>query len=147
MEFSCTLRRMKGPTAEQIRSYFMTLESPNRANAHFIVDDTEVLEIVPVTNVAWGAGYTANGKFLQIEMCEFDDPDRFHRVYLTTIELINVLAKSYGWILKDHDTLWSHNETSLEWHETTHVDPVPYLEKHGHTWEGFVQDAIEGRRT
>lgn len=34
----------------------------------------------------------------------------------------------------------SHAQVSAKWHETTHSDPVEYLESHGKTWANLVAD-------
>jgi len=107
-----------------------------QSSVHYIIDDQMIIRLIPETEQAWHAGKTANSKFLSVELCEYDD-DRFDIVWNKAIWFIADVCKRYGW---DTEPVWSHRGVSGLWHETTHIDPIPYFTKHGKTWEGFLSE-------
>ncbi len=117
------------------------------ASAHAAVDWTEFRVLLPMLTdpeIGWHAGLIANHRFLGIEMCEpTASPlggDQFKAVYANAIEGFAVVLKHYGWTAEDHVFVWSHHETSDEWHETNHVDPDPFFARFGTTWGQFLAD-------
>lgn len=106
------------------------------ASAHYFIDDQMILRLIPENEVAWHAGETANYRFLSVELCEFDD-NRFDIVWQKAIWFVADVCKRYGW--NTNDNVWSHRGISQMWRETDHQDPIPYFQRHGKTWEEFLQ--------
>jgi N-acetylmuramoyl-L-alanine amidase len=123
-------------TARNVRDYFNG-PPPRSASAHFAVDWVESIIMIPVNEMAWGAGPTANHRYLHIELCETRDAFKFHDSFLAWIALARELFTLFGWPV-DPQHLWSHKMISDTFHESTHVDPIPYLVSHNHTWDDVV---------
>ncbi len=147
-----------GATAREVRAYFegqalrfaalqpgsafgedmLAFASGADASAHAVVDWAEAIVLVPLDEVAWHAGHTANGLFLGMELCETHDPAQFHDSFLRWIDGARELFALYGWPVVDGQTLRSHKQVSAQWHETDHTDPIDYLAAHGHSWADVV---------
>lgn len=105
------------------------------ASAHYFIDDQMILRLISENECAWHAGQTANSRFLSVELCEFDD-SRFDIVWQKAIWFVADVCKRYGW---NTDPVWSHRGVSQMWHETDHIDPIPYFKRHNKTWDEFLQ--------
>jgi len=111
------------------------------ANAHAFVDYDSITQNVETRNQAWGAGPTANSKYLMIELCEFDDPEKFRQTWLRAVWLTAYwLRNVVGTNAVDGNTVPAHADTSKWWHETDHTDPIAYFAKHGKTMDDFRHD-------
>lgn len=124
-----------GATAENEYSFFNSAD--RNASAHGFVDWNGYIQTVPYDEVAWHAGYTANHKYIGIEMCHATNKADFEKVWNNTLEIFAELMKKYGFSVKDITT---HNEVSLKWGETDHTDPTGYFKKFGKTFEDFKRD-------
>ena len=89
--------------------------------------------------VAWHAGYTANHRFLSIEMCEpkSGNQAQFNKVYWDTVDLAANICKRHGW---STNQIYSHRYCSWTWKQTDHEDPYAYLQKFGKSWDGLMRD-------
>ena len=129
-----------GATAQQIRDYF---NSHNGASSHFVVDWTEALWDPGHAEVAWGAGVTANERFLHLEACEPTNGPagfgQFHACYTRWIAAAADVLEAYKWPCDDAH-VWSHARVSSVWRETDHRDPLPWLARWGKTWDDVLQD-------
>jgi len=129
-----------GATAQNEFNYF---NSQHRAaSAHYFVDWTEIIRAIPENEVAWHAGYTANHRFLSVEMSEprEHEPQKFQEVWKRTLWLVAEACVRYGWTTSN---VLSHRDISLTYRETKHTDPVDYLKAYGYTWEDMIM-ALEG---
>ncbi|QCX32440.1 amidase [Caloramator sp. E03] len=103
----------KGANAKANRDYFNTTKTV--ASAHYIVDDSKIIQCIPDGEVAWHVGaskYTATGEKIRekpyspnyfligIEMCVNSDGD-FKKTYQNTVELAAYLLKKYNLTLND----------------------------------------------
>lgn len=132
-----------GAPAANVVAYFKQLQSPNRANAHIVVDWTEAVACVPWepgrAEVAWHAGPAANSRFLGMELCESKDRTQALAAYRNWVQMAATILRAYGWPA-DEQHVWTHHRVSLTWHETDHVDPDPYLQSLGITWDQVLND-------
>lgn len=124
-----------GATAENEYKFFNS--GDRNASAHGFVDWDGFIQTVPYDEVAWHAGYTANHKYIGIEMCHAVSKADFEKVWNNTITVFAELMKKYGFSVSDITT---HNEVSLRWHETDHTDPTGYFKKFGKTFDDFKND-------
>lgn len=87
--------------------------------------------------MAWHAGYTANQRFLSVEMCEpyGNDPAKFEEVWKRTVWLVADACIRYGWT---KESLWSHRRVSGSYGDTDHTDPIDYLNRYGRTWDDLL---------
>lgn len=124
-----------GATDEAEQKYFDTHNV--KASVHAFVDYNSITQTLPWLEKCWGAGGTANSRFIQVELCHFDGK-QFYDVWSRAVWL-------FAWVfinvLKVHtvtkDNLMSHQEVSLKWHETDHTDPYGFFADNGKTIDQF----------
>ncbi|HCD07770.1 MAG TPA: N-acetylmuramoyl-L-alanine amidase [Lactobacillus sp.] len=126
-----------GATAQNEATYFNREWSNIYTYVHAFVDDTEILNIKNTDYTVWGAGPTANAKYVQVELCEVSSTDAFARsvanqAYYTASKLVQ-----YNLPFTPGITVLSHNDVSKKWGETTHTDPVGYFAKWGYSMDQF----------
>lgn len=116
--------------------------SGNRhADVHGFIDYDSITQTAPWNERVNGAGPSANSRFIQIELCHFDDPSKFQEiwdrgVWLFAWVFVNILKMAT--VTKDN--LMGHNEISEKWHETNHTDPYGFFADHGKTVDDFRAD-------
>lgn len=108
-----------------------------RASVHAFVDRDSITQTLEWARLCWGAGATANSRFIQVELCHFDGED-FMEVWKRGVWLfawlhINVI----GITTITKDNLMGHNEVSAKWHETDHTDPYGFFADNGKTVDDF----------
>ncbi|NLI13928.1 peptidoglycan recognition protein family protein [Pelotomaculum propionicicum] len=130
-----------GATSNNESAYFHN--AYREASAHFFVDYSAIVQIIPEDEVAWHAGPTANRRFLSVELCHFTDPEKFQEVWKRGVWLASMLCRKYQWEPSNMNQLNSHAWVSEQWGETDHTDPVGYFQMHGRTWEDFVNDVAK----
>lgn len=124
-----------GATAENEYSYFNSEE--RGASAHGFVDWKEYIQTIPYDEVAWHAGYTANHKFIGIELCHAKTKAEFDKVWENAIEIVCEIINLCGLSVNEITT---HDEVSKMWKETDHTDPTGYFAKYGKTFDDFKED-------
>lgn len=124
------------------------------AFVHFFVDPTTIVNVAPIQFLAWGAGHTANQRFVHVELCQVspNDPNgraKFEASYSRWVwTLAWVLFQRRLGVVPAHPTgnrdgagtLWSHLNVSQIFKETDHTDPIEYLNVWGVTWDQVVRD-------
>ena len=126
-----------GATAQNEFLYFNG--GDRGASAHGFVDWNGYIQTIPYDEVAWHAGYTANHKYIGIEMCHATNKADFDKVWDNTVEIVVDLINKCGFSINE---LTTHNAVSLRWGETDHTDPIGYFKKFGKTFEDFKNDVI-----
>ncbi len=132
-----------GATAEDEAAYFLREWSKMGAYVHAFVDHTGVIQIHPTNRGVWGAGPVANGRFIQIELCQETTAYNFALSLNNDAYYIASLLKQYGLKpnLAEHDgegTIWSHNAISNFYPESSnHSDPTGYFNKWGYSMDQF----------
>ena len=126
-----------GATAQNEATYFNREWSNIYTYVHAFVDNNEILNIKNTDYAVWGAGPTANAKFVQVELCEVSTTDAFARsvanqAYYTASKLVQ-----YNLPFTPGVTVMSHNDVSKKWGETTHTDPVGYFANWGYSMDQF----------
>ncbi len=125
------------PNATDENEYKYFNNNDLNASVHAFVDYDSITQTLPWNERCWGAGRTANDKFIQVELCHFDG-EKFIEVWNRGVWLfawvfINVLH--IHTITKDN--LMSHQEVSLKWKQTNHTDPYGYFKDNGKTVDEF----------
>jgi N-acetylmuramoyl-L-alanine amidase len=130
----------QGATAENEYQYFNS--GYHGASAHAFIDWNEVLQTISIYEKAWGAGQTANSKYIHLELCEPDgqDEDKFNEVWKQAVEYCVYLFRFYLKVNVSRETLTCHDIVSQLYHETNHNDPIPYFSRYGKTWDDFYND-------
>ncbi|KRO00332.1 N-acetylmuramoyl-L-alanine amidase family protein [Companilactobacillus kimchiensis] len=126
-----------GATAQNEATYFNREWSNIYTYVHAFVDNNEILNIKNTDYTVWGAGPTANAKFVQVELCEVSTTDAFARsvanqAFYTASKLVQ-----YNLPFTPGVTVMSHNDVSKKWGETTHTDPVGYFANWGYSMDQF----------
>lgn len=128
-----------GDSAEAERNY----ETGHWQDAfvHFFVDDTGILQVADYNYICYGAGHSANHLgYVQVELCQTYDANKFNTAYNAYVWLLAWLLKRRNLQVINGQTLMSHAQVSAKWHETTHTDPIAYLNSHGKSWDDLVRD-------
>lgn len=122
-------------------TYFNNGAGGRSASAHAFVDFDSITITVPFNEKAWHCGHTGNSMFIGIELCNYNDTNKFNEIYKRAVWLF---AHTFVNILKittiTKDNLMSHAEVSNKWHESDHQDPIAYFKKFGKTVDGFRHD-------
>jgi N-acetylmuramoyl-L-alanine amidase len=117
----------KEATAQNIHDW--EARTFQNAFVHFAVDWNGVIQIASTDFICFGCGHTGNQRFVQIELCETDDPAKFKTSYGLYIQLIAELLKSKNF---DLSNFYTHDDIRKMFpQDTTHTDPVEYLNGHG----------------
>lgn len=126
-----------GATAENSFDYFNS--GYRDASAHGFVDWNEYIQMIPYTEVAWHAGYTANHMYIGIELChpETKNEVQFNAVWRNAVEVVSDILQSFS---ISYDDIVTHHSVSLKWRETDHTDPTGYFSEYGKTFQDFIND-------
>ncbi|MEC2390214.1 N-acetylmuramoyl-L-alanine amidase [Bacillus thuringiensis serovar shandongiensis] len=111
------------------------------AFVHYATDWDENIQIASTKYRAWGAGPSANARFVHVELSETSDPIKFKKSYERYVKL---LAK----ILKDRNIhpsvgIWTHKDITYKLGGTDHEDPIQYLKSHGVSESQFRNDVLK----
>jgi N-acetylmuramoyl-L-alanine amidase CwlA len=130
-----------GATDEMHRDYFD--KNDVKASAHAFVDWDSITNTIPWNEISWHAGRTANFKYWGIEMCNTPDPLKFNEVWKRSVWLVAHLFRNVSKpaiFVVTPQNLRAHAETSAQWGETNHTDPIDYFAKFGKTMADFRND-------
>lgn len=138
-----------GDTPTNERSY----ESRTWENAfvHYFVgvenNSAIILETAPADYISYGAGHDANMRFVNVELCMYDDLSMFKLAYDAYVWLLTKLLhdRKLGVTPAASDcsgTLWAHADVT-KYYGGTHQDPIAYLASHGITWTQHVQNVTD----
>lgn len=127
-----------GATAEDEVSYFNNNWPTIETYVHAFVDANEIINIHSADYGVWGAGPTANAKYIQVELCEVNTGDEFARSVANDAYYVAYRLHQYGLPVEYGKTVLSHAQTSAMYGETNHTDPTGYFAKWGYSMEEFV---------
>lgn len=126
-------------TAENEVSYFNNNWETIQTYVHAFVDDSEIINIHSADYGVWGAGPTANAKYIQVELCEEHTTDAFARSVANDAYYVAYRLHQYGLPVEYGKTVVSHDQVSKMYGETDHSDPTGYFANWGYSMEQFVQ--------
>lgn len=128
-----------GATAQNHHDYWQN-HPEAESSAHAVIDWECIMALIPVNEVAWHAGRTANSLYLGVELCEPYDGDdeygKFNEVWQRAVWFVAQKCLAYGW--NTTDNVFSHRGISQMYRETDHTDPIGYFAKYGKTWDDFL---------
>ncbi|KRK79279.1 amidase [Companilactobacillus nodensis DSM 19682 = JCM 14932 = NBRC 107160] len=126
-----------GATAENEVSYF-NREWPNmQSYVHAFVDNNAIINIHSTDYGVWGAGPTANAKYVQVELCETHSQDAFARSIANDAYYVAAKLIQYGLPAVPGQTILSHNQVSKMYGEITHTDPTGFFASMGYSMDQF----------
>ncbi|MCH4009943.1 peptidoglycan recognition protein family protein [Companilactobacillus sp.] len=120
--------------AQSFNNNWETLET----YVHAFTDDTQTINIHNTDYGVWGAGPTANSKYIQIELCEVNTADKFARSVANDAFYIATMLHKYNLPVEYGTTVVTHDQTAQWWHETDHTDPTGYFAKWGYGMDQFM---------
>ncbi|WP_334341500.1 peptidoglycan recognition protein family protein [Companilactobacillus sp. HBUAS56275] len=126
-----------GASAENEVSYFSWSWKTTQTYVHAFVDDKEIINIHSADYGVWGAGQTANSKYIQVELCRVNTTDQFARSVANQAYYAAFRLVQYGLPFTPGKTVLSHNDVSRMYRETTHTDPVGYFAQWGYSMDQF----------
>ncbi|WP_217365149.1 stalk domain-containing protein [Brevibacillus sp. HD1.4A] len=127
------------PDENQV-SYFINNWQKRQAFVQYFVDWDSIRQTSDINFKAWGAGPTANKRYVHVELCQTKDPKLFVESYKRYVWLLAWILRRRNLGVIDGKTLVSHDFCSKTFKDTNHTDPIGYLAEHGITWAKLVAD-------
>ncbi|MBM7592236.1 N-acetylmuramoyl-L-alanine amidase [Brevibacillus fulvus] len=127
------------PDENQVK-YFQNNWQSRQAFVQFFVDWDSIRQTSDLNYRAWGAGPTANQRYVHVELCQTHDHAQFLESYKRYVWVLAWILKRKNLGVFDGKTLVSHDYCSKTFRDTTHTDPIGYLKEHGKTWANLVAD-------
>lgn len=124
-------------SAEDEVTYFNREWSNAYTYVHAFVDANETINIHDTDYTVWGAGPTANAKYVQIELCREYSQEDFAKSLVN--DAYYIASKLIQYNLPDipGQTVLSHHQVSNMYGETSHVDPDTYFSVWGYDMDQF----------
>lgn len=94
---------------------------------HAFVDDQRAINIHSTDYLVWGAGPSANSRYIQVELCRVNNRDAFARSLANDANYVARKLIQYNLPDIPHKTVLSHKETWPMFWETNHQDPDSYF--------------------
>lgn len=132
-----------GVSAQQDAAAFRNHWQRRQTYVHAFVDHNGVIQIHPTNLGVYGAGYFANQRFIQVELCEESNFRDFAQGVQNDATYIAGLLHQYGLQpvlttqFNRQGTIWSHHDVSLYLGNTNHVDPDGYFARFGYSMGQF----------
>ncbi len=132
-----------GTTAKQNRDYFASLkdqtgEKKISASSHFIIGlEGEILQEIPIYEVAYATSKEKNKDTVSIECCHPDETGKFNdQTYASLVKFTALLCKELGLTEKD----------VIRHYDATGKDCPRYFVAHEDAWKQFLQDVKTERK-
>ncbi|WP_077609333.1 peptidoglycan recognition protein family protein [Clostridium sp. Marseille-P2415] len=132
-----------GTTAKQNMNYFNSLKDQTgirkiSASSHFIIGlDGEVLQGIPIYEMAYSTSKEKNVDTVSIECCHPDETGKFNdATYDSLVKLTAWLCKNLGLTEKD----------VIRHYDATGKDCPRYFVAHEDEWERFLKDVKKARK-
>ncbi|MDF2888626.1 MAG: N-acetylmuramoyl-L-alanine amidase family 2 [Lacrimispora sp.] len=132
-----------GTTAKQNRDYFANLkdqtgEKKISASSHFIIGlEGEILQEIPIYEVAYATSKEKNKDTVSIECCHPDETGKFNdQTYASLVKFTALLCKELGLSEKD----------VIRHYDVTGKDCPRYFVAHEDAWKQFLQDVKTERK-
>lgn len=124
-------------TAQQFTDRFNSQWPTLETYVHAFVDNNQILNIHNTDYTVWGAGPTANARYIQVELCRVDSYDAFAHSLANDAYYIAEKLIQYNMPDVAGQTVLSHAQVSNLWHETKHQDPTYYFSTWGYDMDQF----------
>lgn len=128
-----------GATAENEVAFFNNNWKRLSTYVHAFVDANKIINIHSSDYGVWGAGYTANQKYIQVELCRVNNKDQFARSIANDAFYIASKLIQYGLPFVPNQTIVTHHQVSQRFGETNHTDPDGYFAQWGYDMNQFNQ--------
>jgi N-acetylmuramoyl-L-alanine amidase len=94
-------------TAQNERAWLLNKDNTRDASFHYVVDDKEIIEVIPPNEIAWHSGSSSGNKTsLSVEICESGDREKTLQnamelvVYLMNTHNITKVVRHFDWSKK-----------------------------------------------
>lgn len=128
-----------GVNAEQFVKSFNNNWPRLQTYVHAFVDDKQAINIKSTDYTVWGAGPSANSRYIQVELCRVNSYDAFARSLANDANYVARKLIQYNLPDVPHQTVLSHKETWPMFWETNHADPDSYFANWGYDMNQFNQ--------
>lgn len=125
--------------AEQFVKSFNNNWQRLQTYVHAFVDDQQAINIHSSDYMVWGAGPSANSRYIQVELCRVNSYDAFARSLANDANFVARKLIQYNLPDVPHQTVLSHKETWPMFWETNHADPDSYFATWGYDMNQFNQ--------
>lgn len=127
-----------GATAANHVNYWRN--NPTKA-VHLVSDWKEAYQCV---DFKYRCNQVGNGNYtcIGLEICEATNKADFERGLEIARDVILQVLNQYGWDIDRH--VRSHKWFTENFGGSDHVDPIPYFQKWGWSWDRFIQYLKEG---
>lgn len=113
----------------------------SNAFVHYVVDWDETIQTASTKYRAWGAGPTANERFVQVELSETKNPVKFKDSYERYVKLLADILRKRN--IHPSKGLLTHKDVTYKFGGTDHEDPIAYLASHGVSEAKFRADVLK----
>jgi len=127
------------PDENQVK-YFINNWKKRKAFVQYFVDWDSIRQTSDINFRAWGAGPTANQRYVHVELCQTKERALFLESYKRYVWLLAWILRRRNLGVIDGKTLLSHDYCSRTFKDTTHTDPIGYLKEHDVSWVKLVAD-------
>ena len=127
-----------GATAANHVNYWTN--NPRKA-VHLVSDWKQAFQCVDFSYRCNQVG-TGNYTCIGLEICEATNRADFERGLEIARDVILQVLNRYGWSIDKH--VRSHKWFTENYGGSDHIDPIPYLQKWGWTWDKFIQYLKDG---
>lgn len=128
------------PEAPAINIHNYEVRTWNTAFVHYVVDWTQIIYHADVNYKCYGAGATANQRYVSVELCETADPNKFNESYARYVFILAKILHDKGLGVTQFGSFWTHADISSKLGGTNHTDPVGYLSSHGKSIAQLIAD-------
>ena len=125
--------------AEQFVKSFNNNWPTLQTYVHAFVDDKQALNIKSTDYMVWGAGPSANSRYIQVELCRVNSYDAFARSLSNDANYIAKKLLQYNLPAIPGQTIISHKQVGTMFGETNHQDPDTYFAQWGYDMNQFNQ--------
>lgn len=131
------------PEATAMNIHNFEVRNWQNAFVQYVVDWSQIIYQASTSYICYGAGHTANQRFVSVELCETSDPNKFNESYARYTWLLAKILFDRKLGVKQCSTFWTHNDITTHLGGTTHTDPVQYLSSHGVSIAKLVADVTD----
>lgn len=108
---------------------------------HLVSDWKEAYQCVEFDHVCWQVG-NGNRTCIGLEICEATNQTDFIKGLEIARDVILQMLARYGWTVDKN--VRSHKWFTENYGGSDHIDPIPYFQRFGWTWDKFISFLKEG---
>lgn len=95
---------------------------------YYAIDWDETIQIVFTKYQAWSVGPAMNKRFVNIELSETSNSNKFKKLYQRYVKLLTKILHNRN--IHPSQGLWTHKDITYKFGSTNHEYPLSYLKSH-----------------